>query len=82
MLRTAFTILYMNLTKPFKFRCQQKESQQIVNMDSELNNTLNKTNIDVNDLILQWLKYNYPANDEKRGETAVFAGIMKTVTRK
>ena len=48
MLRTAFTILYMNLTKPFKFRCQQKESQQIVNMDSELNNTLNKTNIDVN----------------------------------
>ena len=55
MLRTAFTILYMNLTKPFKFRCQQKESQQIVNMDSELNNTLNKTNIDVNDLIYSGL---------------------------
>ena len=55
MLRTAFTILYMNLTKPFKLRCQQKESQQIVNMDSELNNTLNKTNIDVNDLIYSGL---------------------------
>ena len=54
----------MNLTKPFKFQYQQKESQQIVNMDSELNNTLNKTNIEVKDLILQWLRYNYPANDE------------------
>ena len=64
MLRTTFTILYMNLTKPFKFQYQQKESQQIVNMDSELNNTLNKTNIEVKDLILQWLRYNYPANDE------------------
>lgn len=64
MLRTTFTILYMNLTQPFKFQCQQKESQQIVNMDSELNNTLNKTNIEVKDLILQWLRYNYPANDE------------------
>ena len=42
MLRTAFTILYMNLTKPFKFPCQQKESQQIVNIDSDLNNTLIK----------------------------------------
>ena len=54
----------MNLTKLFKFQCQQKESQQIVNMDSELNNTLNKTNIEVKNLILQWLRYNYPANDE------------------
>ena len=52
MLRTAFTILYMNLTKPFKLRCQQKESQQIVNMDSELNNTLNKSQIEF-DYVIQ-----------------------------
>ena len=58
MLRTALTILYMNPTKPCKFQCQQKESQQITNVEIELNNTVNKTNIEVNELNLQWLRYN------------------------
>ena len=50
MFRTAFTVLYMNPTKPFKLQCQQKKSQQIPNVDSELNNTSNKTNVEVKDL--------------------------------
>ena len=66
MFRAAFTILYMNPTKPFKLQCQQKKSQQITKVDSELNNTSNKTNVEVKDLNLQWLRYNYPANDEKQ----------------
>ena len=78
MLRNALTILYMNPTKPCKFQCQQKESQQITNMEIEQNNTVNKTNIKVNDLNLAQIQY-YPANDEKQGEAAVFAGVMKTV---
>ena len=58
MLRTALTILYMNPTNPCKFQCQQKESQQITKVEIELNNTVNKTNTEVNDLNLQWLRYN------------------------
>ena len=50
MFRAAFTVLYMNPTKPFKLQCQQKKSQQITNVDSELNNTSNKTNVEVKDL--------------------------------
>ena len=75
-----FVVTHINPTKPCKFPCQRKESQQITNVEIELNNTVNKNNIEVSDLNLQWLRYKYyPANDEKQGEAAVFAGIMKTV---
>ena len=30
---------------------------------------------------LQWLRYNYPAQGEKRGETVEFAGKGKTKTQ-
>ena len=40
-----FIIVFMNLRKPFKFQCEKKESHQIMYVETELNNTVNKTHI-------------------------------------
>ena len=40
-----FITVYVNQSKPFKFKCQQKESRRIMNVETELNNKVNKTHI-------------------------------------
>ena len=39
------SVYYMNLRNPFWFQCEKKESHQIMNVETELNNTVNKTHI-------------------------------------
>ena len=41
--------------KPFLLQCQQKESRLIMNVETELNNTVNKTCIESNDFIYRGL---------------------------
>ena len=59
----------------------------MMNVENELNNTVNNTHFEFNDFIYSGLfrynLFNQPANGEKRGQTAVFTGkgTMKTVMR-
>ena len=55
MIRTAFIIMYVYQRKPFYFQCQERGSRRIMNVGSELNNTVNKTHIGFNDFIYSGL---------------------------
>ena len=68
------SVYYMNLRNPFQFQCEKKESRQIMNVETELNNTVNKTHL-IQCFYSQLLGYNKLSNCEEQGEGHILRKI-------